>query len=65
MSLYFVDETGDLIVEMVENDETTRDANGNQITKEVECFEATRGFLKMPSQPLLKVLIDPNQKETI
>ena len=63
MSLHIVNELGDLNVEIVENDETTRDANGNQVVKEVARFQVSRDVLIKSSQPLLKMLLDRHWME--
>ena len=56
-------EDGDLIVEVVQYNDDTWDADGNPASREIAQFHVDRNVLIKASQPLLKMLLDPRWKE--
>ena len=63
MTLTVIAEAGDLIVEVVQHDDDTWDADGNSASRKVAQFRVDRNVLTKASQPLLKMLLDPRWKE--
>ena len=63
MTLTVISDTGDLIVEVVQYDDNTSDADGNRASQAVGQFRVDRKVLIKASQPLLKLLLDPRWKE--
>lgn len=63
MTLTVISDTGDLIVEVVQYDDNTSDADGNRAVQTVAQFRVMRKVLIEASQPLLKLLLDPRWKE--
>lgn len=63
MTLTVISEAGDLIVEVVQYDDDTSDADGNRASQAVGQFRVDRKVLIEASQPLLKLLLDPRWKE--
>ena len=63
MTLTVISEAGDLIVEVVQYDDNTSDADGNRASQAVGQFRVDRKVLIKASQPLLKLLLDPRWKE--
>ena len=63
MTLTVISDTGDLVVEVVQYDDDTSDADGNRASQAVGQFRVDRKVLIKASQPLLKLLLDPRWKE--